>query len=416
VKGNRVKFTVIIPTRERADTLQYSLKTCGTQDYDNLEILVSDNNSQDNTKEVVESFKDPRIRYINTGKRVSMSHNWEFALSHVNDGWVLILGDDDGLLPGCLNRVEQLIRETNTKAIIPNCCTFIWPNEDNHWYGRLLIPMRRGFEIRDPKKWLKRVVDGRAWYAELPMLYAGGLMHNSLIDKIRGKRGTFFQSCQPDIFSSIAFASVTDSYVYSHEPFAIAGHSRHSNGASWAASARGNSNATENQPIEIFLSEGNIPFHHDVPLNADGNFPVSIDLLVFESYQQASYLHGNSLSVSPESQLPLFLARDIEDKERMDEWVCNFANLHKLDISRARARVPLLKARLKWDLFNEYAAAFVNFYRIEPSFGLRIRDVFEASLVAETVLRIRPNRLKSYISTLRKWKSKLLKMQCTIGR
>ncbi len=75
-----MKFTVIIPTRERADTLYYSLKTCVTQDYDDLEILVSDNFSQDNTREVVESFKDPRIRYINTGKRVSMSDNWEFAV------------------------------------------------------------------------------------------------------------------------------------------------------------------------------------------------------------------------------------------------------------------------------------------------------------------------------------------------
>ena len=61
------KFSVIIPTRERSDTLQSSLKTCVGQDYDNLEIIVSDNFSTDNTREVVESFDDPRIRYINTG-------------------------------------------------------------------------------------------------------------------------------------------------------------------------------------------------------------------------------------------------------------------------------------------------------------------------------------------------------------
>jgi glycosyltransferase involved in cell wall biosynthesis len=404
------KITVLIPTRERGDVLGKALQTATAQNYDNLEIIVSDNFSSDQTEAVARSTGDPRVRYINTGKRLSMSHNYEFALSHVTDGWVLIIGDDDGLIPGCLNRVEQLIRRTNTKAIISNFCTFIWPNEDNQWYGRLLVPMRRGFEIRDSRKWLKRVVDGRAQYGELPMLYTAGLMHISLVDEIRSKRGTFFQSFMPDIFSAMAFASVTDSYVYSHEPFAIAGHSRHSNGASWTASARGTSSAKKNEPIKMFLSEENIPIHRDIPMNADGNFPVSLDLLVFESYQQALYLHGNSLDVSPESQLPLFLARNIVDKERMDEWVCNFANLHKLDMTSARARVPLLKARLKWDLFNEYVAAFANFYRIEPSFGLRMRDVFEASLVAETVLRTRPNRMKSYIITLRKWAPKLLKI------
>ncbi|OZA21859.1 MAG: hypothetical protein B7X93_13530 [Hydrogenophilales bacterium 17-61-9] len=82
------KFTIIIPTRERADVLSGSLKTALMQEYDNLEILVSDNFSSDHTRDVVASFNDPRIRYVNTGKRLSMSHNWEFALSHVDGGWL----------------------------------------------------------------------------------------------------------------------------------------------------------------------------------------------------------------------------------------------------------------------------------------------------------------------------------------
>ncbi|RYZ29021.1 MAG: glycosyltransferase, partial [Sphingobacteriales bacterium] len=77
------KYTVVVPTRERADTLLHTLRTCVTQNYDNLTILVSDNCSQDTTEEVVRSFNDPRIQYVNTGKRLSMSHNWEFALSQV---------------------------------------------------------------------------------------------------------------------------------------------------------------------------------------------------------------------------------------------------------------------------------------------------------------------------------------------
>ena len=83
-------FTVVIPTRERCDTLEHSLRTCVTQDYDNLEILISDNFSQDRTREVVESFNDKRIRYINTGKRLSMTDNFEFALSHVKpEGYII---------------------------------------------------------------------------------------------------------------------------------------------------------------------------------------------------------------------------------------------------------------------------------------------------------------------------------------
>ena len=55
---NNQHFTVVIPTRERYDMLEYALRTCVMQDYDNLDIIVSDNFSQDRTREVVESFKD----------------------------------------------------------------------------------------------------------------------------------------------------------------------------------------------------------------------------------------------------------------------------------------------------------------------------------------------------------------------
>jgi len=85
---NGIFFTIVIPTRERSDTLMHAIKTALSQDYENFRVLVSDNASQDQTKEKVEALKDPRIHYINTGQRVSMSENWEFALNHVSDGWL----------------------------------------------------------------------------------------------------------------------------------------------------------------------------------------------------------------------------------------------------------------------------------------------------------------------------------------
>lgn len=110
-------FTIIIPTRERSDTLRFSIANALSQDYGNFEVLVSDNNSMDDTKDVVLSFRDERLRYVNTSKRVSMSENWEFALNHVARGWVTLLGDDDALLPGALRRVNEIINKTRLLAI-----------------------------------------------------------------------------------------------------------------------------------------------------------------------------------------------------------------------------------------------------------------------------------------------------------
>src|ERR1035437_7761374 len=164
------KFTVIIPTRERADTLFHCLRTVVAQDYDNLSIIVSDNCSLDNTREVADSFRDGRIKYINTGKRVSMTHNWEYALSHVTDGWLTFLGDDDGILPRGLENVARVIDATGTHAVTSAWQFYFWPRSSNA-ENQLTVPLTSGYEIRSGKEWLAKLLKGEATYSDLPWVY-----------------------------------------------------------------------------------------------------------------------------------------------------------------------------------------------------------------------------------------------------
>lgn len=398
------RITVIIPTRERGDVLGASLRSVCAQTYADLDILVSDNCSTDGTADVVRATNDPRVRYVNTGRRLSMSHNWEFALSHVpvDDRYVMVIGDDDGIVPGALDRIADLIRETKAKAVTSNFATFIWPNTQNEDMGRLLVPMRRGHEVRDSKKWLRRAIDGRAWYSELPMLYVGGVIHMSLIDSIRRRNGTFFQSCQPDIYSSVALSMVTDEYVFSYEPFGIAGHSRHSNGASWSASGNCNANSDALKANALFSSEPNIPWHADLPALPDGRLPLSIDLLVYESYLQSAYIHDDFFKLERGEMMALFLARKTADRARMEAWIPLFAQRHGIDSDAALRRASACRGRLKVSRLLENASAFLDMYRIEPRFGVRMRDVYEAGVVAATILVTRPNRMRSYLGTVSK--------------
>ena len=399
------RITVIIPTRERGEVLEASLRTLTRQDFDGLDILVSDNCSKDCTAEIVRATHDSRVRYVNTGKRVSMSHNWEFALSHVpvDDRYVMVLGDDDGIIPGALVRIAELIRETRAQALNSTFVTYIWPSDQNRGMGRLLVPMCRGYEVRNSLEWLKKAVQGLAWYSELPMLYVGGVIHMSLLDEVRRRKGAFFHSCQPDVFSSVALSCIADRYVFSHDPFAIAGHSRHSNGASWNAAAGSTSDTSDAcKPKQIFLSEPNIPWHSDVPTIEGGGVPFSVDLLVYESYLQSEYLHDDILKLDKSDMLALFLARRIPDQERMNKWINLFAERHGLDMEKARRKASTRRWRITLSRLIEYSKAFRDVYRLEPAFGLKIRDVYEASIIAATLLRTRPTRLPSYTGTLAK--------------
>ena len=61
---SRPRFSVLIPTRERADTLYHALRTCLDQDFDSFEVVVSDNCSSPATREVVERLASPRLKYV----------------------------------------------------------------------------------------------------------------------------------------------------------------------------------------------------------------------------------------------------------------------------------------------------------------------------------------------------------------
>src|SRR6266850_3757677 len=120
-------ISVIVPTRDRCDTLIATLRTCLDQDYQRCEIIVSDNVSQDRTEEHVRSLRDPRIRYVRTERRLGMSQNWEFALSHARGEYVTYVGDDDALLPGALLQLAEIIQDTGTDAITWKAASYFWP-------------------------------------------------------------------------------------------------------------------------------------------------------------------------------------------------------------------------------------------------------------------------------------------------
>ena len=400
---NEPKITVVIPTRERFDVLEKSIKTAINQDYERLEILVSDNYSCDETEDLVRSINDTRIKYINTGKRVSMSHNWEFALSHVKDGWVTIIGDDDGLLPESIKKISRVIESTDIQAIRTAPCQYSWPSYIDEKHGRLIVSLKGKAEIRNSVKWLSRVMSGKAGYSELPMLYTGGWVNVSALDKLRKKDGTIYQSCSPDVYSAIAIASVMETYLYLHEPFAINGASCHTTGGSFGYSGL---DQTKTISYKKFAAEENISFHASIPLRRDGTLPLSIQALVYESYLQSEFLRSPlklALTLKADfvaQQLKLIMTSAAGSfKNEVDEWGANFAAVNGLRFEKTQSEVRRARFGITARLFVGLMRRALNSYIVSTP-DVPIKDVYEASIAAAVICHVKPNMLQRMARTI----------------
>lgn len=255
-----IKFTVIIPTRERADTLRWSLETCTAQDYGNFEIIVSDNFSQDETRQIVESNGDSRIRYINTGRRVSMTGNYEFALRHATGDYVCVIGDDDGLMPTALDRLNRMLSGGEIDAVTWKKPFYFW----NQWHqverrNTLHLELKTESEEFDASEMLHKLFtfspEHSFHFSELASLYHG-FVKTEIINRLRSADGRFFYSSAPDVYASLAVTSAIKKFRRSAQPLTMHGISQHSTGFP----------SNDTKSMRTFLSEEDIAPHPKIKL------------------------------------------------------------------------------------------------------------------------------------------------------
>ena len=105
-------FSIVIPTYNRGNLLRRAINSFLDQKFQNFEIIISDNNSIDNTKEIVESFNDKKIIYSKNNENIGFVLNVEKAILMASGKYIITHGDDDVILySNGLQRIHDLIIE-----------------------------------------------------------------------------------------------------------------------------------------------------------------------------------------------------------------------------------------------------------------------------------------------------------------
>lgn len=92
--------SIAIPTFNRSKLLKKCVESVANQDYDNVEIIISDNASTDDTQQVIESlierYPHRQIKYFRNSSNIGLANNWRKAIMDRSLGEIgLILSDDD---------------------------------------------------------------------------------------------------------------------------------------------------------------------------------------------------------------------------------------------------------------------------------------------------------------------------------
>ncbi|MBV1780707.1 glycosyltransferase [Paeniglutamicibacter sp. ABSL32-1] len=99
-------ISVVMATRNRAGLLKQSMHSVLNQTFRNLELVVVDDGSTDDTRDVVESVIDSRVKYVRGhGRGISAARNT--GADHSRGLWTAVHDDDDIMLP---TRLEEQLK------------------------------------------------------------------------------------------------------------------------------------------------------------------------------------------------------------------------------------------------------------------------------------------------------------------
>jgi glycosyltransferase involved in cell wall biosynthesis len=98
--------SIVIPVyNQKATFLRECIESALNQTYSNIEVVISDNHSNNNSLTIITEYKliDDRIRIVRPDSFLNMSDSFLFALSMAKGKYSCYLSSDDILLPNCIS-------------------------------------------------------------------------------------------------------------------------------------------------------------------------------------------------------------------------------------------------------------------------------------------------------------------------
>lgn len=276
-RESKCRFSIIIPARNSAYTLQYTLRTCLNQrnmETGEYEIIISDNSDRGNTEieQLVKGLGDSRVKYYKTPMALPLAKSFEYAYGMAEGEYILTLGSDDGLLPWCLEVLKEMAAKYPDRKVIGwGRGFFIWTESKLPEKGKLVIPdyFKKGeynetvFECHELLK-DRLEDDGKLIYA-MPLIYINSVCKREFLLELLDRTGALLDSYTQDFGLGLKVLLFAEKFVYLNYSLSIAGMSDNSLGAKMVEQISSDEEANKRQQTLTERGAGNTVMQAEVP-------------------------------------------------------------------------------------------------------------------------------------------------------
>ncbi len=229
-------LSVIIPTKNRQYTAVFAVRSVLNIQSDDVEVVVQDCSDDASLGEMIslEFAGDHRIKYFHSGTdTISLTQNWNFAIANAKGKYIAGIGDDDAVLPYCLDVAVWLDKNDHDAALGP-ILTYIWKDAYIGSFSNSRLTHATNysgeiFQVDLQEEFLKKsLLCGFGYTEGLPNIYHG-IVKRSLFEENRLACGHCLDGTSFDVYNSIMLPQYADSFYYVDFPLTLRGVSGKSN-------------------------------------------------------------------------------------------------------------------------------------------------------------------------------------------
>lgn len=117
--------SVCIPTYNNADYIEETIQCVINQTYQNIELIVVDDKSKDETVEIIQSIKDNRIKLYINEKNLGMSGNWNRCMELCTGEYIKLICADDLIHKELIQREVEAMEQHPEVLLVESDTQFV---------------------------------------------------------------------------------------------------------------------------------------------------------------------------------------------------------------------------------------------------------------------------------------------------